>query len=139
MRYLYIVYSALTQDVIWTSIQCLLNVMDVGWTSKQRWVLAGLDLLTLTLFWFWDVIQIKRSTDINRLVISPHNKDLIIKWRSSKTEFSDGAIYHLYEGSIFICPFWFVVIVVSDAAFWNKTKKDFSCKFRSLNLWFHDI
>ena len=31
----------LAQDVIWTSIQRLLNVMDVIWTSKQRCVLTG--------------------------------------------------------------------------------------------------
>ena len=32
-----------TQDVIWTSIKRLLDVMDVGWTSKQRYVLTGLN------------------------------------------------------------------------------------------------
>ena len=31
----------LAQDIIWTSIQRLLNVMDVIWTSKQRCVLTG--------------------------------------------------------------------------------------------------
>ena len=30
----------LTQDVIWTSIQRFLNVIDVKWTSKQHCVLT---------------------------------------------------------------------------------------------------
>ena len=40
--------SMLAHDVIWTSIQPLLNVMDVIWTSKQRCVLAGLILYSLS-------------------------------------------------------------------------------------------
>ena len=31
----------LTIDVIWTSIQRFLNVMDVRWMSKKRCVLTG--------------------------------------------------------------------------------------------------
>ena len=31
-----VVKPILTQDVIWTSIQRFLNVMDVRWTSKRR-------------------------------------------------------------------------------------------------------
>ena len=34
-------FSLFTQDVIWTSIQLLLKVMDVSWTSKQRCVFTG--------------------------------------------------------------------------------------------------
>ena len=33
--------TLLTQDVIWMSFQCLLDVIDVRWTSKQRCVLNG--------------------------------------------------------------------------------------------------
>ena len=37
----YCVWVMKTQDVIWTSIQRYLNVMDVKKTSKQRRVLIG--------------------------------------------------------------------------------------------------
>ena len=37
----------LIQDVIWTSIQCYLNFLDIRWTSKQRCLLAGIDLVLL--------------------------------------------------------------------------------------------
>ena len=40
----YTISSLLTQDVIWTSIRRLLNVMDVRWTSKECCVLTGIPL-----------------------------------------------------------------------------------------------